>query len=554
MIKQGKAFYGILFMLLLCSLNGVAQIQERERPSEWQNLVEGARFLDLFEPIEPVGELVKDTWGEEGVVPRYIDNGIEDGEWSYWGGNILKEKDGKYHLFVCRWREDAPKGHMEWPNSIVVHAVSDNSIGPFKVIDTIGKGHNPEMYKTKDGRYIIYVIDGYYVSKNLNGPWLYGKYEFDPRDRPIIEGLSNLTFAQREDGSYLMVCRGGGVWFSKDGISTFNQVSNERVYPPVDGRFEDPVVWKDHVQYHLIVNDWLGRIAFYLRSKDGIHWKTDPGEAYMPGITQYTDGTKEDWFKYERIKILQDELGRAVQANFAVIDYLKHEDKPNDEHSSKNIGIPLIVGRQLTILNKKEITAKTQSIEVLVKSEEGFDAQKDMDLSSLRFGAPEEVNFGRGSKLIHSRPSGEDLVLVFEAKGNGFKSDNFAAKLIGKDRSGALLFGYARLPWVEYLEAALSAKLPVLEDNNLSVEVQNFGQIASGKSKLKVQYQKGDDLIEIGRENIPALSPFEKTTVHIPIKNGELPQGPLEVEVLISSKGKVSDRLKGEVKDTSPVK
>ena len=34
------------------------------------------------------GELTTDTWGSEGVVPRYVDNGIEDSEWSCWGGNL----------------------------------------------------------------------------------------------------------------------------------------------------------------------------------------------------------------------------------------------------------------------------------------------------------------------------------------------------------------------------------------------------------------------------------------------------------------------------------
>ncbi|UCS92015.1 glycoside hydrolase family protein [Echinicola marina] len=547
MTINNKVFGAFMVLILLSGIKANAQIEERPKPPEWNNLVEGGRFLDLFKPIDPVGKLVNEIWGEEGVVPRYIDNGIEDGEWSYWGGNIMQTEDGKYHLFVCRWREDAPKGHMEWPNSIVVHAVADNSIGPFKVINTIGKGHNPEIYKTKEGSYIIYVIDGYYIADNLNGPWHYDKFEFDPRDRPIIEGLSNLTFAQREDGSYLMVCRGGGVWFSKDGISTFNQVSNERVYPPVEGRFEDPVVWKDHVQYHLIVNDWLGRIAFYLRSKDGINWKTDPGEAYMPGITQYTDGTKEDWFKYERIKILQDELGRAVQANFAVIDYLKHEDKPNDKHSSKNIGIPLTVGRQLTILNKKEINAKTKSIEVLVKSEEGFNAQTDMDLSSLHFGASEEVNYGHGCRLKSSRPSGQDLILVFEGEGNGFKEDNFAGKLLGKDKEGNLLFGFARLPWVNYLEAALSAKLPRIDQNMLSVEVQNFGQSRSMKSTLSVKYLDDDGYEEIGKTIVPELEPFEKRTIQIPIKEKLLNGGKIKVQVMISSDGQTSDILTGEI-------
>ena len=33
-------------------------------------------------------------------------------EWSFWGGNILKGEDRKYHLFVCGWPEMASKGHM----------------------------------------------------------------------------------------------------------------------------------------------------------------------------------------------------------------------------------------------------------------------------------------------------------------------------------------------------------------------------------------------------------------------------------------------------------
>lgn len=60
-----------------------------------------------------------------------------------------------------------------------------------------------------------------------------------------------------------MVCRGGGVWFSKDGLSTFYQVTDKRIYPAIEGEFEDLVVWKEDVQYHLIVNDRYGRIAFY---------------------------------------------------------------------------------------------------------------------------------------------------------------------------------------------------------------------------------------------------------------------------------------------------
>lgn len=156
----------------------------------------------------PDGKLESQTWGSEQVRPRFVDNGIEYPEWSFWGGNILKGKDRKYHLFVCGWPEAASKGHMEWPNSTVFHAVSNKLHGPYEIVDTIGKGHNPEAFRLKDGRIVVYVINGYYVADHINGPWKYGKFKFYPRDRRIIEGLSNLSFAKRQDGSYLMVCAG----------------------------------------------------------------------------------------------------------------------------------------------------------------------------------------------------------------------------------------------------------------------------------------------------------------------------------------------------------
>ncbi|MDR1881083.1 MAG: glycoside hydrolase family protein, partial [Tannerellaceae bacterium] len=459
----------------------------------------------------------KDTWGAENVIPRFVDNGIEDSNYSYWGGNILRGNDGQYHLFVCRWREDSPKGHHEWPNSHVVHAVSAHPHGPFTVRDSIGSGHNPELFRMKDGRYVLYVIDHRYVSENLNGPWTRGEFEFDRRDRRIIEGLSNLTFARREDGSFLMVCRGGGVWISETGLSPYKQLTDRRIYPDVDGQFEDPVVWRDHIQYHLIVNDWLGRIAFYLRSKDGVNWVADPGEAYLPGIARHPGGNSEDWFKYERMKVLQDEYGRAIQANYAVIDVLKNDDKPNDTHSSKNIAIPLNPGLLLTILDTHPITPATKTIRLKIAAEKGFDPHTDIDLASLRFGASTEVNFGRGAKVKSTEKSGADLIVTFDAAGNGITPDEFAPKLIGKNLRGELLYGYARLPYVNYLEPILSALAPVFTPRanamDISVEVQNFGQVASPEATLQLTIEKNGEKIPAASVTVPPLKPYEKTTV-----------------------------------------
>lgn len=481
-----KLFFLIAASFFLTSVD--AQITERERPAEWQHLVKGARFMDRFLPM-PDGIQIKGIWGTDSVLNRYVDNGIELPGVSFWGGNILQDTDGKYHLFVCGWPEDSPKGHMFWSNSTVFHAVSDRLEGPFKIQNSVGKGHNPEAFQLKDGRVVVYVIDGYYIADGVDSKvWTYGKFSFDSRDRKIIEGLSNLTFARRQDDSYLMVCRGGGVWISKDGLSPYMQLTDKRVYPDVEGRFEDPVVWRDELQYHLIVNDWLGRIAFYQRSKDGVHWVTEQGEAYVPGVSFHKDGAVEHWFKYERPKVFQDEKGRAVQMNFAVIDTIKWNDLPNDKHSSKNISIPLNKGMLLSVLNEEEITSSTRTIEVKIAAESGFNPQTDVDVKSLRFGSFTEVNFGRGCKPVKTKVSGKDLIVVFKAKGSGITSDEFAPKMIGKDKKGNMLYGYARLPYVNYRPALLSARRPLFdkEKGGLKVEIQNFGLSASEPTEVEV--------------------------------------------------------------------
>lgn len=528
----------IVFYLLFQNIC-FSQVAERERPKEWDNLVKGARFMDRFLPMKG-NVLSYDTWGAKNVIPRFIDNGIEDGIWSYWGGNIKKGEDGKYHLFVCGWLENSHKGHMEWPNSYVFNTVSDNLTGPFELKNIIGKGHNPEVFKLKDGRYVLYVIDGRYVTDDINGKWEYGKFDFNPRDRNIIEGLSNLSFAKREDGSFLMVCRGGGIWISQTGLSEYNQLTDKRVYPDVDGRFEDPVIWKDHIQYHMIVNDWLGRIAFYLRSKDGVKWIVDPGEAYVPGIAVHENGVVEDWFKYERIKMYQDEYGRAIQANFAVIDTLKFEDKPYDNHSSKNIGIPLNPGLLLTLMDSQPITDHTKTIRIKIHSENDFDPQADIDISSLRFGASEEVNYGRGCAVQKTENEGRDLIVTFDAKGHGIIKNEFAPKLIGKTKSGNMLYGYCRLPYLNYIEPILSARAPSFYMDHkkwmCNIEVQNFGQVSSPETFLKVEQIKDGKKVEITSGKIIPLEPYQKTELKLPVTKNLEQNKELEFIITIYNK------------------
>jgi hypothetical protein len=235
----------------------------------------------------------------------------------------------------------------------------------------------------------------------------------------------------------------------------------------------------------------------------------------MPGIAISEDGKEDQWYKYERIKVFLDEHRRAIQANFAVIDYSKWEDKPNDIHSSKNISIPLTAGRPLTLLGKQQITGDTKEIRLRIASEKGFDPHKDIKLNSLRFGAPEEVDFGRGCKLTKTVRDGKDLIAVFSGKGNGFADHSFAGKLLGLTSKGKLLFGYCRLPWVDYDEPILTVRRPQVVRKEakavLTVEVSNHGQVASGPSEIQIA---AADISPITAA-CPALRPYSKTSIDV---------------------------------------
>lgn len=494
-------------------------VQERPRPETWKQLVQGARFMDRFLTM-PGQQLTMDTWGADAVRPRLVDNGIEDRIWSYWGGNIVRGDDGRYHLMVAAWLEASEKGHHEWPNSYVMHSIADSPSGPFRPYRIIGRGHNPEVYRTATGKWVLYVIDGRYVADDLMGEWTYGKYNFNTRDRHIIEGLSNLSFAPRPDGSVLMVDRGGGIWVSRDGLSEWQLLTDKSAYPPVHGQFEDPVLWRDSVQYHLIVNDWQGRIAYYLRSLDGVHWQAEEGEAYMPGIARHTDGSSEEWFKYERPKVMQDQYGRVAQMNFAVIDTLKNEDKPFDRHSSKNICIQMNPGllTSIEIADKKGITLR-------IRSEKGFQPQRDLDLESLRLGTSSEVNFGRGATVASTSADGNDLLVRFSGN-HGLGSTQQVAKLLGKQRNGQIVFSYARMPKAVADGPILSARKPVVGNHEVSIEIQNFGLYASETANVKIL--QGNQVVAKGK--LRPLQPYEKTTLNLRL-NAKSVTEPLTIDI-----------------------
>lgn len=511
-----------------------------------QNLVTGGQFKDRIMPMQ--GSVTLETlkaenpdtkiWGAPGVQNRYIDNGIEKDGMNIWGGNVYKDVNGTYHQFVAGWDGVARK-FSYWANSDIYHFTASTPYGPFANPVNIGRGHNPEIFRAKDGTFVVYALIGNsscwrHTAKSLDGPWTFENMPYNLRDRALSTGLkttySNWTFASREDGSVYCMDRGGAVWISQDGLSEFEQVQGTSRYPNGGGgTFEDPVVWKDEVQYHMIVNDWKARKAYYSRSADGFHWVAEDGLAYDIEISVHPDGTKEEWYKYERPRIFQDKYGRAAQLNMAVIDTIKGEDLANDHHSSKNIAMPLNSGLRLFVLNETPISTSTQSIKVKVMAEEGFNPATDLDITSLRFGSYTTVNKGGGASVVSSSTDNDgNLVLTFNGKDTGIKTDEFAPKLIGRYAKGykmnletgknlcpSFCYGYAKLPYYNYKPAYLSPVLPEIGEGSTvtSVKITNYGLSASVAGQVVKVLTKDGTILATG--TVPAIEPYQSATVKL---------------------------------------
>jgi hypothetical protein len=317
-------------------------------------------FIDYFLPARVHGSLTRDTWGADGVLPRDIQNGLEDPtmkRYCYWDGQIIKAPDGKYHMFASRW--DQARGHNGWFGSVAVHAVSDSLTGPYvdKGLcwpdDHGGKGHNVTALTLTDGRYAIVISETrpceVYVSKSLDGPWEHLgtiTVEGEPRWH-----ASNVAIMARPDGKYEFTERDGRVYISDKDVLGPYKAQGGSVFPRGIPNLEDPCIWYSGGLYHIFVNSWSTRKAYHLTSPDGIHEWTNRGLAYDPreAIVRYADGngkaegkadgTVNHWNKLERPSVYL-ENGHVAAVTLAAIDVEKNQDKGNDNHGSKVLVLP----------------------------------------------------------------------------------------------------------------------------------------------------------------------------------------------------------------------
>lgn len=530
----------LLLLAILYAANASAQVLYQPN----KELVKGGQFKDLFLPIPFIDKLTDENlWGADGVLPRDASNGVEDNVWSYWGGNPIKDKDGLYHIAICRWKEET--GHWGWPNSEVAHAVSKHPMGPYSVTATIiEKGHNPEVIQLNDGSYILHISGAkIYAAKQLTGPWEFvGKLEIDTRGYKGLSHLNtNLTGLQRKDGSFLFFTKRGDVMLSNTGILGPFKIVSAHNYNRYTGYPEDPVIWKSRHQYHVVYNHAVEKKSRHMRSIDGINWITEPGLAYDKDLFTYEDGQKNSWTKFERPKVIQDEYGRATHLTLGVIDVEKKLDLGNDKHSSKHIVLPLQTERLIEIISPGSIHSETKEVSIRIKAEKDFRPNEEIDITSLRIGPSNLVNIGKGATAIRSSTDKDDLIVDFTWNNISVPSGAYDLKLLGETKSKSLVYAYALLPGQKEDPACL-VTLPItitgeIGSRSVNSAVENFGLQTSSPVTLQLIEYSNQKRKVLKKMKVPALKPYETFAFEVPV--GEKSNAEYEV-VLIGTEKEIN--------------
>ena len=339
-------------------------------------------FMDYVKPTPTVAALSSASWGVAGVLPRDLSNGIESAkgagvhpDYYYWDGQIIRAKDGKYHLFMSTFSGDTNFG-TGWLNSDAYHAISQtNVLGPYARQDFVytdngsHKGHNVSAVELPDGTYAVIVSEvvpfTIYKSSSLDGPWT----KCSPTSQV---GASNISLFPRHDGRFQITERNGTIAISDTLCGTYvkqkptcsytqnttdaqgnpvvgsvyaKRTSIPGVTNPTYGWQEDPHIWRSGGVYHIIYSGSGDRVGWHVYSVDGItNWK-DNGYAWSPRDYQklfcYEGSTTcTQWYKMERPGVvLQD--GHPTHITWAVADVDKdNQVLPGTNHGTKVIVVP----------------------------------------------------------------------------------------------------------------------------------------------------------------------------------------------------------------------
>ena len=270
--------------------------------------------------------------------------------WHNWGSSIVKDKDGKYHLFYAQMSNEL--GFHTWlTDGVISRAISDSPTGPWKHQEVVLKGrgeghwdaytaHNPRI-KFFDGKYYLYYMStntsgkkltddewhqartkgirnkfralvrenqrvGVAVADSPAGPWKrFDKPVVEPAG-PIAKITCNPAIARRPDGTYIMLVRG-----DKPGMKRLVRSQAVATAPTPVGPWtvqdkaavgnlnsEDPAIWYDTKRNRFYgIYHAFGHMGL-ITSEDGLSWK----KAKNYKVIGKSINVKGEWKKVWRLE------------------------------------------------------------------------------------------------------------------------------------------------------------------------------------------------------------------------------------------------------------
>ncbi|MEN8126419.1 MAG: glycoside hydrolase family protein, partial [Planctomycetota bacterium] len=324
-----------------------------------------------------------------------------DPEYFQWGGSVIRDEQGTYHMFYARWRRDNPRGMYGWQRvSEIARATADRPEGPYHHQEVVLKGfgkpqpdrwdavdaHNPCITMmmdpvSKKQRYYLYFVAtrddnnmkddwwdhainqrvGVAVADSLEGPWKrHPEPVITPPTGALHHFLVNPGVCQLPDGRFLMVLKGRapGAGRHKVGPQAQGWALADRPEGPFIGQdsllippsipAEDPCVWIQDSWIFAAFKDWHGKISgkpgiSFIRGKlqtdDTISWNI-PKKALISGrMITWDDGRVSKLKHLERPFILLDDEGRPSHL-FAAAS--THGPYVNGAKTPRDPGAPLV--------------------------------------------------------------------------------------------------------------------------------------------------------------------------------------------------------------------
>ncbi|MEM6885196.1 MAG: glycoside hydrolase family protein [Verrucomicrobiota bacterium] len=274
--------------------------------------------------------------------------------WFIWCGSMLRDPQGLYHLFVCRWPEST--GHDGWVNeSEIIRAEATSLDEPFTFKEVVlskregdywdaGNAHNVCVQEF-DGRYYMYYTGNYgngdywshrnhqrigvAVADHPAGPW-------KRPDKPLIEPRSghwdglmhaNPVPARMPDGRYMLIFKGveegptikggkvrHGVAFSDSPTGPFEV--HPKVLFDIEGAhfpYEDPGLWVENGVIYCLMKTMSGEFSpngsmgiLLFRSLNGIDWEPAEPHLIINREIEMNDGSSLSFERLERPQVFID--------------------------------------------------------------------------------------------------------------------------------------------------------------------------------------------------------------------------------------------------------